>query len=228
MRYIVMALIGLVAGFAGAALWSVSGLGDARTRTYLVENPEILPEVAQALQQREAQAALASIRDEVTTPFPGAVLGNPNGTKTLVKFTDYACGYCRASVPDVERLIAEDPDLKVVIREWPIFEGSEITARMALAAARQGKYDQFHKAMFAAGGREEALDQVIGQTGLDEEMTPGLARSDAVTQELARNMEMARTLGFTGTPSWIANGRVIQGAVGYDALKDALDAETAG
>ena len=224
MRYLVMALIGLVSGFAGAALWSVSGLGDARTRTYLVENPEILPEVAQALQQREAQEALVSIRDEVTAPFPGAVLGNPKGSKTLVKFTDYACGYCRASVADVERLIAEDPDLRVVIREWPIFEGSEVNARTALAAARQGKYAPFYKTMFRYGGRGDALEKAIATAALDEDMTAGLARSDAVTQELARNMQMAQTLGFTGTPSWVAGDTVMQGAVGYEALKEALAA----
>ncbi|HEU4819853.1 MAG TPA: DsbA family protein, partial [Qipengyuania sp.] len=114
---IVTALIALVCGFGGAALWSVSGFGEGRTRAWLVANPDILPAMAEALQARETEAKLAEVGGAVTNPFPGAVLGNPQGTRTLVKFTDYGCTYCRASEADVQRLIASDPQLRVVIRE---------------------------------------------------------------------------------------------------------------
>ena len=160
-RTLLTALLALVCGFAGAGLWSLSGLGDARTRAWLIANPEVLPEMAAALQKNEAQARLAEIGGAVAQPFPGAVLGNPAGKRTLVMFTDYACGYCRSSADDVARLIAEDPDLKVVVREWAIFDGSEEAARMAL--------------------------------------------------------------GFTGTPGWVAEGQVVEGAVGYERLKAALN-----
>lgn len=216
-------LLALAAGFAGAALWSLSGLGERQTRAYLVANPDILPEMAQALQQREAQERLAGIGELVETPFPGAVLGNPNGTRTLVEFTDYACGYCRASAAVVQQLIAADPNLKVVIREWPIFPGSEDAARMALAAARQGKYAAFHKAMFAAGPPSaESIAQAAAAAGLDMTAAQAFARSDAATQEIARNLAFAERLGFTGTPSWVAGGEIIQGAVGPERLRAAL------
>lgn len=221
---LVTALIALACGFAGAALWSLSGLGESRTRAWLVANPDVLPAMAQALQQQETQAKLAEVGGAVTQPFPGAVLGNPQGTRTLVKFTDYGCTYCRASEADVQRLIASDPQLRVVIREWPIFDGSEGAARMALAAAEQGKYPAFYKAMFAAGPPSEAtVAQAVKAAGLDPEQARTVAASDAVAAELAKNMQLAQTLGFTGTPSWVAEGRVLQGAVGYDALKQALD-----
>ncbi|HEU4820008.1 MAG TPA: DsbA family protein, partial [Qipengyuania sp.] len=116
--------------------------------------------------------------------------------------------------------------LRVVIREWPIFEGSEDAARMALAAAHQGKYPAFYKAMFAAGPPSDAtIAQAAKVAGLDLGRARTVAASDAVAAELAKNMQLARTLGFTGTPSWVAEGRVLQGAVGYDALKQALAGE---
>lgn len=222
-QYFLTALIALVAGFAGAAAWSFTGLGNAQTRQYLVSNPEILPEMAEAFQAGQAQERLAGVRDEVVEPFPGAVLGNPDGSRTLVKFTDYGCTYCKASEPDIARLIAEDPQVKVVVREWPIFEGSEEAARMALAAAMQGKYPAFYKAMFALGPPSPATVEAAAKTAaLDLQRARTDAASDRVSAELARNMALARELGFSGTPSWVAGDRVLEGAVGYDALADAL------
>jgi protein-disulfide isomerase len=60
---------------------------------YILEHPEILPEAMENLQRRENSKALASIREEVRKPFPGAVLGNPQGSVTLVEFTDFGCTY---------------------------------------------------------------------------------------------------------------------------------------
>ena len=226
-QYFLTALIALVAGFAGAAVWSFTGLGHAQTRQYLVSNPDILPEMAEAFQAGQAQEGLAGVRDEVVAPFPGAVLGNPNGSRTLVKFTDYGCTYCKASEPDIARLIADDPQVKVVVREWPIFDGSEEAARMALAAAMQGKYPAFYKAMFALGPPTPATVEAAARTAaLDLDRARTDAASDRVSAELARNMALARELGFSGTPSWVAGGRVLEGAVGYDALADALAQES--
>lgn len=222
-RSILTALLALVAGFAGAALWSLSGLADRQTRAYLIANPDILPQMADALQRAEAQERLAGIKGAVMTPFPGAVLGNPNGTRTLVEFTDYACGYCRQSVAHIKQLVAADPQLKVVVRDWPIFPGSEDAARMSLAAARQGRFAAFHDALFAGGPPTAAsIAQAAAKAGLDLDAARAFAASDAATREIERNMAFAERLGFTGTPSWIAGGQVIQGAVGPERLAEAL------
>ena len=225
---LVTALIALVFGFVGAGLWSLSGLGEQRTRAWLVANPDILPEMADALQQREAQARLAEVGGEVTRAFPGAVLGNPKGRRTLVKFTDYGCTYCRSSEADVQRLIAADPQLKIVVREWPIFDGSEEAARMALAAANQGKYSAFYRAMFAGGQPSPtSVARAAEVAGLDMAKARAFAASDPVAAELAQNMQLARALGFTGTPAWVAEGKIVEGAVGYDRLKAALEGKDA-
>ncbi|WP_379553166.1 DsbA family protein [Erythrobacter sp. W53] len=220
------AVLALIFGFAGAGLWAISGLGNGLTREYLVANPEVLPDMAEALQRKQGAERLAQVEGEVTAAFPGAVLGNPNGTKTLVKFTDYGCGFCRTSLPDIERLIAADPDLKVVVREWPIFDGSEQAARIALAAAKQGKYPAFYNAMFAAGAPTPAnLAKAAGEAGLDMDAAITFAQSDEASAEIAKNMTLARSLGFGGTPSWVAGDQVMEGAVGYDTLAEALSTE---
>lgn len=219
------ALVALVAGFGGAALWSLSGLGDAQVRRYLLANPQLLPEMAEAFQQQEAGARLAQAGDAVTAPFAGAVLGNPQGKITLVEFTDYGCTYCRASVEHVERLIAANPELKVVIREWPIFEGSEHAARMALAAARQGKFAAFHNAMFERGPpTPDSVEAAARDAALDLEAARAFAASQEADMEIAQNHGLARRLGFGGTPSWVVGGRVIEGAVGPEKLQEAIDA----
>ena len=217
------AVLALVFGFAGAAIWSATGLGNASTRAYLVENPDILPAMADSYQRQEAERQLASVGSVATEPFPGAVLGNPDGSRVLVEFSDYACGYCRQSVDEVRAMIAADPELKVVIREWPVFEGSEASARMALAAARQGKYAAFHDAMYAAGPPSpESIAGAAKTAGLDMARAEADAASDAVTQELLETMRIAEALGFSGTPSWIAGGRTLEGAVGRAALAEAV------
>lgn len=218
------ALLALVFGFLGAATWSYSGLADNRTRAFLMTNPDILPQMAGAYQEQVAAERLAEMGGEVFAPFPGAVLGNPAGSKVLVEFSDYNCTFCEASVKDVKRLVAEDPDLKVVIREWPIFEGSDQSARMALAAAMQGKYAAFHDAMYTTGDVTKAGEIA----GLDMAQAEADAASQAVTVEIARNLEYARALGFTGTPAWVAGATPIGGMVGYDKLKAALAGDTVG
>lgn len=222
-NFLATGLLALACGFAGAAAWSFSGLGNGQTRDYLVANPDILPEMAEAFQRQQISDRLASVSDEVRDPFPGAVLGNPQGSQTLVKFTDYGCTYCRMSVADTDRLLRENPDLRVVVREWPIFEGSEGAARMALAAAKQGKFADFYHAMFELGPpSDESVAAAARRAGLDLEQARSDASSQEITTELAQNQAYGQSLGFTGTPSWIAGEEVLEGAVGYDTLKAAL------
>lgn len=221
---IMTALIALVFGFLGAAIWSVSGLADKRTHAYLMANPEVLPAMVEEIQSREVSRRLAEAGSAVFEPFSGAVMGNASGTKVLVEWTDYNCPYCEASLGDVARLIAEDPELKVVMRERPIFEGSEIASRMALAAALQGKYRAFHEKMFALGPvTPESVERAANEAGLDMERAARDAVSERVTAELARNEALAQAIGFGGTPAWATGDIAIDGAVGYEGLKQALD-----
>ena len=221
----------LAAGIAAIAVIGAGGWFGGRmavervVHDYILEHPEILPQAMENLQKRESQAQLAGVRQSVETPFPGAVLGNPDGTTTLVEFSDFACGYCRQSLPDVQALIAKNPDLRIVVRELPVISpASPAAARMALAAAEQGKYPAFHDAMYAAGQVDDATIEAVAQkVGLDMERARRVAESPTVEEEIQRNLKMASQLGFTGTPSWVAGDALIAGAVGIDQLSRALD-----
>jgi len=194
-------------------------------RDYLLENPEILPEAMQRLQQREAQKQLASAGDDLEKAFPGAVLGNPAGSVTLIEFTDYACGYCRASVPEVEALIAANPDLKVVIRELPILSpASADAARWALAAAEQGRFEAFHKAMFAAGRPDgQSIEQAARAAGLDLDRARRTAAEPRIEAELKQNLTFAQQLRIDGTPAFVVGDQMLAGAVGREVLQNAID-----
>jgi protein-disulfide isomerase len=226
MRWLLTVVIALAAGFAGSALWDLSGLGDRSTRAYLLANPEVLPEAMQVLQQREQLARIEPLRRELETPFPGAVLGNPTGSVTLVEFTDYACGYCRHSVGDINTLIAANPDLKVVIREYPILTQASVdAAQMALAAAEQGRYAAFHEAMFRLGPPSaETIAAAAREAGLDPARAQATIASGVLEPHLRYNQTLAAELGVTGTPGWVVGNQAFNGAVGAATLSEAIEA----
>ncbi|MCX7284323.1 MAG: DsbA family protein [Novosphingobium sp.] len=221
----------LEATLAGAGISSKERAAiEGLVRNYILENPEVLPEAMERLQSRESQARVAPIRGALETAFPGAVLGNPNGKVTLVEFTDFACTYCRQSVKSLETLIAKNPDLRVVVRELPIIAPeSAPAARMALAAAAQGRYPAYHKAMFEGARPSDAsIAAAAGAAGLDMTAASAFAARPAVEDELKRNLEFARELGINGTPAWIVGGRIISGAVPPEELQSAIDAARKG
>jgi protein-disulfide isomerase len=226
MRWFLTVVIALAAGFAGSALWDFTGLGDRATRAYLLANPEVLPEAMDVLQQREQLARIEPLRAELERPFPGAVLGNPAGSVTLVEFSDYACTYCRQSVADIAALIAANPDLKVVMREYPILSVESIdAARMALAAAQQGKYARFHDAMFRHGQlTPETIEAAAKEAGVDLALARTAIDSGMFDTQLRANATLASQLGISGTPGWIVGDQALNGAVGREDLGEAIEA----
>jgi protein-disulfide isomerase len=193
-------------------------------RDYLLEHPEILPEAVERLRAKESRKQLAGIADQVRAPYPGAVLGNPQGKTSLVEFSDFACTFCRQSLADVEALIAANPDLKVVIRELPVLSpASAEAARMGLAAAEQGKYAAFHRAMFLAGRPDAAtIDAAARAAGLDLARARTVMKNPGIEAELQRNVQFAEALGFAGTPGWVIGDELISGAVGRAELARAI------
>ena len=225
MRWLVLVAIAVPAGFAGAALWDLSGLGDRGTRDYLLANPEVLPEAMDVLQKREQATRIEPMRAQLEQPFPGAVLGNPQGSLTLVEFSDYACSFCRASMSDVEALIAANPDLKVVVREFPILLAESVdAARMALAAAQQGRYAQFHEAMYRLSPLSaESIQAAAREAGVDLAKANAEIASGKFDPHLQANAAMARALGVSGTPGWVVGNQMLAGAVGQQALGEAIE-----
>lgn len=215
-------------GFTGGWAWQASGMGRGATeqivRDYILEHPEILPQAMQRMQERDLKNRLAPLRSVLEEPYPGAVLGNPQGSVTLVEFADYACPYCRISLEEVEALIAADSDLRVVLREDPVLsEESADAARMALAAADQGRYPAFHRAMFAKEfPSPQAIEAAAREAGLDLAKARADIASGRYEAELENNRRLAAAIGFSGTPSWVIGDEAYSGAQGRDVLGQAI------
>ncbi len=210
---------------------AAAGMSDAQreatkalVRATLLENPEIITEAVEILQQRDTAKRLSSVQDKIATPFPGAEAGNPKGNVTLVEFTDYSCGFCRASVADVKRLLKDDGNIRLIYRELPILSpASREAAAWALAAAQQGKHQAFHDAMFAAGPPSPVTIRAAAtEAGLNLAAAESFASSSKAKAEIEGNLALMQQVGFNGTPTFIIGNQILEGALGYDALKDAI------
>lgn len=223
-------LLGIVAGAATVALvtgdlgGSDKGRIEQTVHAYLLQNPEVLEEMSTALRTKRATQAARAGRSDMETAFAGAWAGAKDGDVVLVEFFDYACGYCRASNPVIERLLSEDKKLKVVWREWPVLgPDSEAAAQVSLAVAQTGRYKAFHEALFEAGRpTPAAVAQALRKAGVSPEQVAAQRSSPAVIAELRKNYELARSIGAGGTPTWVVGDKVLEGAVGYEALKAAI------
>lgn len=214
---------GLVGSVLTAGLLIAAGprlFGERLVREALLDNPQILVESADALRDRQYAPTLAANRAAIETPFANSWKGAARPDVVLVEFHDYACTYCRASNPHIERLLKEDRGLRVVFRDLPILGPNSVAAaRLALAASKAGRFQQFHDAAYAAGRPSpETLAAAARSAGIP----PEPPASPDIEAELKKNFELAGQLGATGTPLFVVGGRVMNSAVGYDALKQAV------
>lgn len=219
---------GLVGSAVTAALLFFAApqlLGKRLVRQALVAEPQILVDAGEALRDQQYAPMLAQYRKDLETPFGSSWKGSAKPDVVLVEFFDYACGYCRTSNAHVDKLVAEDPKLRVVYREFPILgEPSVAAARLSLAASKAGRFHPFYKTLFEAGRpAPESLNAAAKAAGLPLPVS-GDASAEA---ELKRNYQLANQLGASGTPLFVVGNKVLNGAVGYDALKSAIAAARA-
>ena len=192
---------------------------------YILDHPEILPQAMERLQAKRMSAAIDEKRAQIETPFAGSWEGAENGDVVLVEFFDYACSYCRASLGDITKLLTEDKKLKVVYRELPILsKESGDAAHVSLLAAEKGKYPEFHKALYAAGHvTKDSILSAAASVGIDRGAAQKAIADGRYDGEIEKNIGLAQSLGASGTPTFVVGNRVLQGAVGYAALKSAVE-----
>ena len=202
-------------------------VGSRLVRAGIMADPQILVDGSDALRDQQYAPVLAAHRAEIETPFGTSWKGASKPDVTLVEFYDYACSYCKASNPHIDQLLKEDPGLRVVFRELPILGPKSVdAARLSLAASKAGRFTQFHDALWEAG---RPSDQSIAAASSAAGVAAGAAQTPDIEAEIKKNFQLASTLGATGTPLFVVGDRVMNGAVGYDALKKAVaDARSRG
>lgn len=206
-------------------------------REYLLANPEVIRDAIKELERREVAAAnkaradaLSTVSDVLFNSTRQVEIGNPDGDVTLVEFFDYNCGYCKRAMDDMLRLLDEDKNLRIVLKEFPVLgQGSVEAAQVAIAVAAvdSSKYLDFHKVLMGGRGqanRARALD-AAKKAGLDIAKVEAAMNDKEVGATVEEVYMLANRLGLTGTPSYVVGKDVIMGAVGYDELKEKIAAQ---
>jgi protein-disulfide isomerase len=201
-------------------------IGSRIVRAGIMAEPQILIEASEALRDRQYAPVLAQYRAQIETPFGTSWKGSGKPAVTLVEFYDYACSYCKASNPVIDRLLAEYPDLRVVYREFPILGPESVAAaRLSLEASKAGRFAQFHDTLWEAGRPgPETLAAASEAAGIASEPV----ESPEIEAELRKNYQIAGALGATGTPLFVVGERVINNAASYEELKVAIDKARSG
>ena len=159
-------------------------------------------------------------------PYAGAWEGAANADVTVVEFFDYACGYCRASLPDLAKLVGSDAKVKIVYRELPILsEESSDAAKVSLLAAERGQYMAYHKALYGAGKvTRDTIVAAAAKAGISKADAEAAMASNKYDAEIQSNIALAQKLQASGTPTFVIGDQVLNGAVGFDALKSGVAA----
>jgi protein-disulfide isomerase len=208
-------------------------------KEYLLAHPEVVQEVMtevekhqQAAEDQKHRAAVADNRATLFGSPHQVVLGNPQGSATIVEFFDYNCGYCKRAMSDMLDLLKNDNNLKFVLKEFPVLgEGSVEAARVAVAARMQDptgkKYLEFHQKLLGARGAADKARAlaVAKEVGFDMPRIEKDMNSDEAKKTIDENLKLADALGVNGTPSYVVGEEVVVGAVGLDSLREKLAAE---
>lgn len=204
----------------------------AEVRAYLLENPELILEAVDLLEQRQQQAEaarddvlVADNLEELVNDGYSWVGGNPEGDITLVEFMDYRCGYCRRAAPEVAKLLANDGNIRLVVKEFPILgEASVQASRFAVAThlvAGDAAYKQVHDALIEFGGEpsEVALRRLAEGLSLDAEAILARMDSEEVTAQLRQTRALAQKLAISGTPTFVLGTELLRGYLPADQME---------
>jgi protein-disulfide isomerase len=204
-------------------------------REYLVNNPELLRDAQAELERRqkdeESQARKKIVSEQSGSLFSSAyqaTVGNPNGKVTIVEFFDYNCGYCKRALEDMARLMKSEPDLKIVLKDFPVLgPGSIEAAKIASAVRNQFKGERFweyHLRLLGSHGpvgKAQAL-AVAKELGADMDRLEKESEMAEVRKGIEETMQLADALSLSGTPSFVVGSDVVVGAVGYNELKNKI------
>lgn len=202
---------------------------DQKVRNYLISNPEIFAQAAQILQKRslrrrgaQRMRSLADLKRVIRSPRGLPVLGNPKGDVTVVEFFDYRCPYCKRSLDVLRRLVKDDPNLRLVFKEFPILGPQSVYAsRMAIASRAQGKYLELHHALMSHRGQFDpiSLIEIARGLGLDIDRLGADMQKPWVGAMIKEVRSLADRLAITGTPALVIGDELVPGYTDLVTLK---------
>ena len=200
---------------------------------YILAHPEVLIQSLRIAKEREenraaeqSKALISSLKNDLAGDPNAPVRGNPSGDVTLIEFFDYRCPYCRQVEPFLQALTKNDHGLRVVVKQLPILGPASVyAARVALAAHKQGKFEQFHDAVMSKRSNldEATLLKLAEEAGLALDRLKTDMSSPEVDAEIKRTTQIATALRLTGTPAFIVGNELIPGATDLETLQALVD-----
>ncbi|MBI1954689.1 MAG: DsbA family protein, partial [Proteobacteria bacterium] len=202
------------------------------------DNPEIIVGAMIKYQEKKVQEDsknakknLMALRSDSNTNDPRA--GNKNGTIRVLEFFDYNCGHCREMLQSKDRILAENPDVLMIFKELPILGESSVLASKAAISVYlldNSKYFDFQKILLNSteSYTRENLSSAAVKLGFDKAQFEKKMESPEVAKIIKDNRDLAVSIGVNGTPSYIVDGKLIVGAIGYDVMKNSIKAAREG
>ena len=195
-----------------------------------MDNPEVLRDALMGLATREKQAVITAGLAKLRRDDGDPVMGNVNGSLVIYEFSDYNCGYCKRIFPTIQQLLANNDDIRLVVKEFPILSQSSLmAARAGVAAQKQGKFSAFHREMMIYRGQlsEAAIMTAARTAKLDLDQLRQDMDSRATNAIIDRTRAGAAALDLSGTPALIIGETIIPGAVSLEELQNVINRERA-
>ncbi len=205
-------------------------------KEYLLSNPQLLQQMQQlakikqeAEQVARQQKTLIDKADIIYSSKNHIEIGKSDAKYTVVEFFDYNCPFCQRAMYDMEKVLESNPDVKFVIKEWPVLGQNSFEAHnvsLAFNSLMPEKYTEFHEKLLALKGQkgESIAIEIAVSFGADEAKLRAEMNKPHILETLRENNGIAEDLGITGTPSYIIGNEVVFGAVGVDAIVSRIDA----
>ncbi len=190
---------------------------------HLLDNPEIIEKTIALAQNREREAKSEELRklisknsDLIQAPEYSPVSGNPDGPLTIVEFSDYQCGPCKASYKELEVLLKSNKDVRVIHKFLPIYGVySNMAAKAAIAAHQKSEFAPFHRALM--GNKEpwsyQAILELAESAAIDAEYLKANMQKPEFTSHIKRTRELAEKLGISGTPAYLVGDQLMRGRI---------------
>jgi protein-disulfide isomerase len=180
----------------------------------------------QAEAEKQRKLVLESkdeLENDPTSPF----IGNENGDVKIVMFSDYRCGYCKRTMPVLEKLVSEDAGLKVIFKEYPVLGQASLVSSMASLAAfnlDKSKFAQFNKTLFEKPLESETdLLLIANEVGLDNQKFLEEVSKPSTRIIIENNRAMGDRLGIRGTPAFVIDGVLYPGVLSEIKLREIIE-----
>ena len=202
---------------------------------YIDNNPEVVLRALEKIQNKEKEEIASEQKRQInqnkellfSNPI-SMILGNPKGKISIVEFFDYQCGYCKKMLRVLIKATKDNPELRVILKEYPILGPISLTAAQAsLASLKQNKYKDFHQSLMLMNGRisERAIFKIAKEVGLNIKKLKADMTDPEIFSMINSTRELGQKLAIRGTPALVINNEIIPGAISLNRLQNLVSKE---